>query len=254
MTGSGHASSHGTHMKSSHIIVLLLATIILVGCGPTPAQVARDQALEKLVAATHTPPCSINYDDKSLTRRNVMDVISCRESAASAFTLAVMPNDFARLSRFYAAMKKVGAAYADGTISKAAFQARASQIQADNQAGQFSRADIPEDDKRDKGSLRQGQLDADKAQCAAYGIQRGTKDFSACLIQLDQSRQQQAQQSLALQAQAQEQENARKSQAWQNLSNVGVQMMQQAQPTYVPPPMANTNCRNSAQGINCTTW
>jgi hypothetical protein len=45
------------------------------------------------------------------------------------------------------------------------------------------------------------QLNKDKDKCVSYGIKKGTSEFSACLIQIDQARQQQWQQMQMLQAQ-----------------------------------------------------
>ena len=114
------------------------------------------------------------------------------------------------------------------------------------------------DEKKQKAlvaKLKKEQLVADKAKCDDYGIQRWTKEFSACLIQLDQARKQELQQQLEAirvaqaeaQAQAQEQEREDNAQFWQGVSNVTGQLsqqQQQAQPTM-------TYCNQFGNTVSC---
>ncbi len=65
--------------------------------------------------------------------------------------------------------------------------------------------------------MQQEKINADKAQCDAYGIKRGTNAFATCLMQIDQMKQQQQMQQQMLQAQ--EQQAALQRQAVQEQAN-----------------------------------
>lgn len=118
--------------------------------------------------------------------------------------------------------------------------------------------------KESEKQRRKEQLEADKEKCDDYGIKRGTSEFSACLIQLDQARQQQVhQQQLqdqqihaeqqmqqqAIQQQQRQQNTAAALAVWGNM-----QKPQTVQPYIIPQNhTVQTNCYGSGGTINCTS-
>lgn len=137
---------------------------------------------------------------------------------------------------------------------------------------QIALAQAEKENHEREAKIRQEKLNADKAICDKYGIKRGTTAFSGCLIQIEQARQQQAQQERVLEAQRQMQQEAleaqtraqqaaQRSAAWQSLQNFGEALMQnsqqqnyQNQQLLLNSMPKTTNCRRTWQGMDCTTW
>ncbi len=133
---------------------------------------------------------------KKLTRKNIMEVLGCRDKVILADSRALGDPNIGLLYQLIAANESAAAAYADGKISRAQYDAAITQ-----NAANFTQ------------TQQQGQ------QAAMAG------------------------------------EQLRQAQAWQNLTNTGLEVMKLSQPTTpVAQPITNTNCRNTTQGINCTTW
>lgn len=107
--------------------------------------------------------------------------------------------------------------------------------------------------KREEARARKQQLDAAKSICDSYGIKRGTQNFSACLIQLEQAKQQYAQQLQIQQQQQQAQQAQQQSESWSNtmqgLSNWAYQQQQIQNQQY----QQNQQMMNSMQFPTTTT-